>query len=122
MSCLPHQPNRLQPAEDLFDSFSLPLAESEAFMPSRASIDRATALLWCDVRRDTQISQAPYETPYVETFVRSHRHAPTTRDLGSHRQSRLSLRVARCLRELRIDRQPIAILHQQVTREAQLRG
>ena len=57
MSSLAHQPDRLDPAKDLFHPLALSLTDRVARLPRRAAVNRAGAVLGVlgHMRRDVQL-------------------------------------------------------------------
>src|SRR5258706_8043628 len=72
MTCLTQESNRLQPAEDFFDSFALALANGVARMTSRALVNRTATpplVVLGDVRRHVSLSQVSHEAMRVISLV-----------------------------------------------------
>jgi len=72
MANLPHERNRLQPAEAFFDPLSLPLADGITRVPRCAAINRAAAASFQvlrHVRREAQIATLLHKSECVEPFV-----------------------------------------------------
>ena len=115
MPQLPHQRNRLQPAEAFLDPLPLSLAQGIAQMARGASINRtatASFVVLRHVRRHSQIPAFGHKTEGVESFVASYRHRPRSRNLLQHDQRRIALGRAVGLEDFGVDDQPVAILHQ----------
>jgi len=111
---LAHQRNRLQPAEALFDSLPLSLADGIARVPRRASIDRAAAtpfVVLRHVRRHPYIPALSHESLRVESLVSAHRHRLHARQLLQHDQCRIALCRAISLEHFRGHDQSVAVLH-----------
>ena len=124
MPHLPHQRNRLQPAEALFDSLSLSLAEGVTCVPRGAAINRAAAApfeVLRYMRRHPQIPALGYKSVRVESFVSAYRHRLRAGKFLQHHQRRVALRRPVGLEHFRVHDQTIAILHQQIPRVTQLR-
>jgi len=74
---LAHERNGLQPPEALFDSLPLSLADGIAWVPRRASIDRAAATPFVVLRHMRCYPHIPalsHESLRVESFVSAHRY------------------------------------------------
>ena len=77
MPQLPHQRNRLQPAETFFDSLPLSLADDVAGVPRRAPIDRAAArpfVVLRHMRRHPHIPALGHKPLGVKSLVSPHGH------------------------------------------------
>ena len=77
MPNLPHQRDRLQPAETFFDPLPLSLADAITRVPGGAPINRASASpsqVLRHVRRHPQVPALRHETERVVAFVPAHRH------------------------------------------------
>src|SRR5213593_1514046 len=72
VACLPHQPDRLEPAEDLFNPLAFLLTHRVARVARGASIDRARPVrgVLRDVGGYLEQAQGPDEVATVIAFVR----------------------------------------------------
>src|SRR5882672_1236842 len=96
MPQLAQQADRLQPTEDLFDPFALPLADLVTRMPGGATINgRATiSIVLGHVRRHFQGAQVFHEVMRVIVLIAGHRYSTSPADLFGEGQGRLALRRA----------------------------
>src|SRR6266542_255172 len=123
--CLAHPRHRLGPSEDLFDALPLPLTQLVSAATRRASIqNRRNPFLLRNVREDTLLGQSDLELSNVVSLVRTQSHAPTrsVNRSSHHRQRGLRFGSAIRLRHQGIRAQSVAVLHQDMTDVAQLRG
>src|SRR5262249_19687053 len=120
MAGLAQQANLFEPAEDLFDALTLPLAHQVAAVPRGAAIDRTRTLrgVLGHMRGYREAPEAVHEIPRVIALVGAERGPG--RQLRGHRQGLLPLGEARRRRQAAIDRQAMAILHEDVALVVQL--
>src|SRR6185312_1817958 len=120
---LAQQPDGLQPTEDLFNPFAVPLTDLITRMPGGATINcRATiSVVLGHVRRYREGTQVFHEVMRVIVLIASQRYSTAAADLVSEGQSRLALRRASRCSHAGGDRQTVAILHQQMPGVAHLR-
>src|SRR6266550_654790 len=123
MAQLAQQANRLQPAEDLFDSFAFLLANLITVVAGGATVDSRSAIsvVLSHVRRHLQVAQLLHKIMRVVVLVTAQRHSTSAADLCSEGQRRVALGGASRRRHASKDRQAITILHQQMAGVAQLR-
>ena len=115
MPNLPHERNRLQPAEAFFDPLPLLLADDVAGVPRGAAINRAApaaSQILRHVRRHAEIPALLHKIPRVKSFVAAHRHRLGAAKLLQHDQRRIPLRRAVGLKHFRVHDQSVAILYQ----------
>ena len=124
MPNLPHQRNRLQPAEAFFDPLSLPLADPRipraAWCGHRSRCRRA-ARGFAPHAASLADSGTRHKSARVESFVAAHRHRLRARKLLHHDQRRIALRRPVRLEHFRVHDQSVAVLHQQIPAVTQLR-
>src|SRR5437588_477688 len=110
MPYLPHQRNRLQPAEALLDSLSLSLAEGVTCVSRGAAIN-CTAAAPFEVlrymRRHPQIPALSDKSVRVESFVSAYRHRLRAGKFLQHHQRRVALRRPIGLEHFRLHDQTI---------------
>src|SRR5258706_4886329 len=123
MPGLAHQPDCLQPAEDLFHTLTDSLADGVPRMTRRPAIDRTLAPrnVLRHMRGDHKVPGLCYKVAGVVALVRTHRDPSRARNLRQHFQRGLALRGPCRLRQLSIDHQAMAIFHQDMTHVGQLR-
>jgi hypothetical protein len=95
MPHLPHQRNRLHPAEAFFDSLPLLLTEGVTRVPRGAAINRAAAgarIILCYMQRHPQIPALGCKSMRVESFVSAYRHRLRAGKFLQHHQRRIALR------------------------------
>ena len=117
MPHLPHQRDRLQPAEALFDAFTFPLTDPVTVMPRRPTVNRAATFalqVLGYMRRHLHLPALGHEVPGVIAFVGSHRDVACAGDLFQHHQTRIPLRRAVGLKQFRVYDQPVAVLRQEI--------
>ncbi len=120
---LAHQPDRLQPAEDLFHPFSLALTDPIPGMPRRSSVEGASAprLVLGYMRCDVHPSEFFDKLARVVSPIGSQRDPLPGRNPGHHPDCRLSLLRAPGHRHSTIHRQSVPVLHQHMAQVAELR-
>lgn len=118
---LAQTPNGLQPTKDLFDPFADLLAHSVAFMARCAPIDGGPLVFAGDMRRRQPLPQAVDKDRNVITFVGANRNPVRARQVFDHFQGRMPLGRAIGLGKSAIDHQAVAVFHQGMPHEAQLR-
>src|SRR5271155_2036906 len=114
----------LNPAEDLLDPLALFLADGVARVPQRSSVQRRAARaavvgrdMWSHVQRPAGRD----EIRGIISLVRAHSDAAGPRQvLINHFDRGASLGRAVGFDDLKIDQQSVAVLHQRMTRIAQL--
>src|SRR5690349_8153237 len=118
--------DRLGPAEDLLDPLPTPLTDRIPGMPRRAGVDHGAAVpgdALRDVRRDPQRTHVGDELLRIVRFVATDRRrteaAPPQPLEQLHRFRALGGRVG--VGDTQRDAQPMAILHHDVRRMAELR-
>src|SRR5688572_19236775 len=62
--CLPHQPDRFEPPEDLFNALSFPLAHEITRVTGRAGIKSGVALLLSGDRKSTRLNSSHSQNTY----------------------------------------------------------
>src|SRR5262245_4553407 len=115
MPDLSHQGDRLEPAEALFNSLALPLADLIAAMPRRALVDRTAAAplhVLRHVRRHVQMPALADEVPGVVRLVSSYGDAMWAGNLLQQDQRRVALRRAVGLKQLCVHDQSVPVLGQ----------
>src|SRR5262249_9193602 len=91
-----------------------------AAVSGRAAID-GTGLLLAHMRRNARGPKSVDKSRLVESSVGAQGDAPAFGKFADHLQRRVPLGVATGLGESRVDRQAVAILHQDMPQEGQLR-
>src|SRR5688572_22738511 len=110
MSQLSHPTHGFHPAEDLFDSLALALADPIPGMPSGPSVNRtlATLVVLRYMRRGVHVARLRHEVLSVVEFVASYGYLLISGDLFDHEQSRIPLCCAGGLQHFHIRHQPVA--------------
>jgi len=118
------QSDRLQPAEDLLDSFAHSLADAVARGVSGPTVNRAPAVrgVLRHMGSHRQIPGLRDKVPGVISLVGSKRPAVPIRQRSQHLQRGLPLRTAMRLSHSRIHHQAVAVLHQDMAQVRQLGG
>src|SRR5215217_9441005 len=116
VSSLAQQPHGLQPTEDFFDSFALPLTNYITRVTGSPLIDRASSSLvvLSHVRCHLAGAQISDKVSGVVSFVAAHSDPLPLRSLAQHQQRRFSFGSAASLSQQRIHYKAVAILHQHV--------
>src|SRR5882762_1319843 len=120
---LAHRPSVLTPAKGFLDAFADTLARPIAPVARGARIDRGTAgagAVLCYVWGDAQRAALGDELAGVVGFVCRQRAAGALSVTFHQPDARLALGEARRFGELHIDRQALAVLHQQVSHVIEL--
>src|SRR5882724_9472635 len=114
---LPHQADRFQPAEDLFDPLALLLAHLVAGVARGTGIDRTRPVrgVLRHMRGHLEQAQRSDKVATVVAFVGAQGDPSGLRHGADHRQRGGALAVASGRREAAVDRQAVAVLHQNVT-------
>src|SRR5436190_3168292 len=122
MAQLAQQANRLQPTEDLFDPFALPLTDLVALVPRGATIDSRPAIgvVLGHVRRHLELAQVCHEIMRVIVLITAQGYSAVAAHLCGEVQSRVALGGAGGRGHASRNRQAITILHQQMAGVAQL--
>lgn len=110
-------PDRLAPAEVLFDALAHDLAEPVTGVPGRARVDRAASVarvIARHMRRHPAIAASLHKVVGVVTLVGSQRPGPVRRDRIEHGQRRDAFAKAIGVRDHRTDHEPRSILHQRM--------
>src|SRR5206468_7671704 len=120
---LPHQSDRLEPAEDLFDPLALLLTHLVAGVARGASIDRTRTVrgVLGHVRGHPEHAQGPDEVATVIGFIRRQSDPPGQRHRPDHFEGSSALTVAVRWSEAAVDCEAVAILHQHVALVAEFR-
>jgi hypothetical protein len=121
--CLAQQPDGLQPPEDLLHALAFPLARPVAGVARGASIDRTRPVrgVLGHVRRHLDQPEGLDEVPRVIPFVGADRDPVRGRHVAEHLQGRSALPVAARPRHAPLDRQAVAILHEDMALVGELR-
>ncbi len=122
MTRLMHQPDRLQPAEDVLHPFALALAERIAWMVHRAAIDRAGASVGVlrHMGRDVQLPKLEDEVARVVTLVRAQGDPLMMRQACGQLQRDVAFGRSRRRRRAGIDDQAMPVLDQHVAHVVEL--
>ena len=117
MANLPHERDRLQPAEAFFDPFPLLLADGVTRVPRGAAINRAapaSSQVLRHVWRHAQMAALLHKPERVEPSVTAHRQRLRAGKPLHHDQRRIAFRRTVRLKDFRVHDQSVAVLHQQV--------
>src|ERR1700689_3743960 len=124
VASLPESPDRLDPAEDLFDPLSDPLADRVARLVRRSPVDHRPSMfrdVLSDVRRNVARATVRDEVARIVALVAGERDASRARDVVVYKVERVApLGTAVGNVHLQIDDQPVAVLHQRVRRVTEL--
>lgn len=118
---LRHAADGLGPAEGLLDPFAVLLGQRVARVPRGAPIDGRMAGLLRHMRGDAGLSEVADEVGAVVSFVRAERQPPRRagRVVVDHAERCTTLGLAVCTRQVALDDQARAVLHQGMPHEAQ---
>src|SRR5579859_2981098 len=120
----PSTADRLGPAKDLFDPLANALTDAVAHVPNRPAVDGApsAAGVLGDMGRHSSLFASGDELPRVVALVRAQSHPMARcRPAVQHRQRCIALGRPARLGQQDIEHQPVPVLHQHVTGEAELR-
>jgi len=129
VASLPQQPDRLDPTEDLFNPFSLPLTDRITRMTGGPLIDRTTSVggVLRHRRGDVQLLQRGHKLFGVKQLIGTNGNArpvffpfPRMDFLLKHLFGRFSFRFSRGLSVARPNCQTVAVIHQDVSHEREL--
>ena len=123
-SGLAQHPHGFQPAEHLFDSLPLALADRVSGMARGASINRAsTAALHIlrHVRRHIHGPHIGHQITCVISLVGGQRDSAHTLDALGHQERRIPFRRPAALLQFGVHHQPVAVLDQKIAAVCQLR-
>src|SRR5512145_83324 len=113
MPSLAHQPDSLQPPEDLLHPFALSLTDLVSRMSGRSAIQSA-ALLLRHVRGYLHPTQLLNKVPHIVVLISSQRYPMISPDLITHHHGGFPLCRARRLAQIAVNHQTIAVLHQRM--------